>query len=140
MQILQLLSLSALALVAAAGVAANVKHLSSADGTAVYAEAVGNPLNPHIVFLHGLALTNVVFDRIFHDADYAEKYYLVRYDMRGHGRSGHPQDAEAYESERLAQDFAAVVDGYNLKTPVFVGWSFGGTVFCPCYYCYSLAN
>lgn len=110
-----------------AAVTPNVKRFTSEDGTAVYAEAVGSPSNPHVVFLHGFSLSTVVFDCIFYNPRYAEHFYLVRYDMRGHGRSGKPRAAEAYASQRFAQDFAAVAKAYNLKRPVFAGWSLGGT-------------
>lgn len=102
------------------------KLLTSVDGTAVYAEAMGNPANPHIVFMHGFSLSSVVWDNIFHDTRYSNQFYLVRYDMRGHGRSGKPQTAAGYVSENFAQDFAAVVKAFDLQRPVFVGWSMGG--------------
>ena len=102
------------------------KCLTSADGTAVYAEAIGDPTNPHIVFLHGFWLASVVWDCIFYNPRYTDQFYLVRYDMRGHGRSGKPTTAEEYASERLAQDFAVVLEAFDLKQPIFVGWSMGG--------------
>ena len=105
------------------------KHHTSADGTAVYAETVGDPTNPHIVFLHGFWLAGVVWDCIFHNPRYADQFYLVRYDMRGHGRSGKPKTAEEYASERLAQDFAVVFEAFDLKQPVFVGWSMRGAFY-----------
>lgn len=47
----------------------------------------------------------------------------VRYDARGHGRSGKPSDAEAYASAHYAEDFLAVAHAFRLNKPVFVGWS-----------------
>ncbi|VDC05615.1 unnamed protein product [Peniophora sp. CBMAI 1063] len=104
------------------------KRLTSADGTAVYAEAIGNPANPHLVFMHGFSLSTVIWDCIFHESRYMDQFYLVRYDMRGHGRSGKPKTAEEYASERFAQDFVAVVEAFNLERPVLVGWSMGATI------------
>ncbi|VDC05612.1 unnamed protein product [Peniophora sp. CBMAI 1063] len=104
------------------------KRLTSADGTAVYAEAIGDPSNPSIVFLHGFSLSTVVWDCIFHEPRYTDKFYLVRYDLRGHGRSGKPETPEGYASERFAQDFAAVMEAFDLKRPVLVGWSMGSIV------------
>lgn len=105
----------------------NAKRLTSTDGTIIYAEAVGSPSNPQLVFVHGFSLSTVVFDCIFNDPDYAEQYYLVRYDTRGHGRSGKPRDATAYASEKFAQDFATVMQAFDLKHPVLVCWSLGCT-------------
>ncbi|VDB86522.1 unnamed protein product [Peniophora sp. CBMAI 1063] len=106
----------------------DVRYLKSADGTVVYAEAVGDPSDPQIIFLHGFSLSTIVFDSIFYDPRYAKQFYLVRYDMRGHGRSGKPQASGAYASEKFAQDFSAVAQAYGLRRPVFVGWSLGATV------------
>ncbi|KZV64169.1 alpha/beta-hydrolase [Peniophora sp. CONT] len=106
----------------------DARHLVSADGTAVYAEAIGNPANPHLVFMHGFSLSSVIWDCIFQKTRYAGQFYLIRYDMRGHGRSGKPKTVEGYESVKFAEDFAAVVEAFDLKRPVFIGWSMGGTV------------
>ena len=34
----------------------------------------------------------------------------MRYDLRGHGRSGYPMNAASYESRRYAEDFKAVLE------------------------------
>lgn len=46
----------------------------------------------------------------------------VRYDMRGHGRSGKPDVSEGYASNLYAADYAAVAEEFQLFRPVFVGW------------------
>ena len=110
-----------------AAVAPDARYLTSADGSTVYAEAVGDPSKPHVVFLHGFSLSTVVFDCIFYNPRYAKEFYLVRYDMRGHGRSGKPSDPRAFASKRFAEDFVAVAKAYQLKRPIFAGWSLGGS-------------
>ncbi|KAJ6497450.1 alpha/beta-hydrolase [Mycena sanguinolenta] len=100
----------------------------SSDGTLIYAEASGNPANPSVVFAHGFALSGIVFDKLFSDARMLEKLYLVRYDVRGHGRSGKPDSAEGYASSLYAADFSAVAEGFSLNMPVFVGWSAGAPI------------
>ena len=49
-------------------------------------------------------------------------FLQVRYDMRGHGRSGKPEADEGYLSQRYAEDYQAVSQAFHLKRPVFVGW------------------
>lgn len=49
-------------------------------------------------------------------------YVQVRYDIRGHGRSGKPSDAASYESQRFAEDFKAVIDAFKLDRPIYAGW------------------
>ncbi|KAI0034468.1 alpha/beta-hydrolase [Vararia minispora EC-137] len=105
-----------------------VKLLTSKDGTTVYADAIGDPSKPHVVFIHGASLSGAVFDHIFQDPRYQSQLYLVRYDMRGHGRTGKPETEEGYVSERYAEDFMTVVEAFGIKEPVLIGWSMGGTV------------
>ncbi|KAF8885172.1 Alpha/Beta hydrolase protein [Infundibulicybe gibba] len=102
------------------------KLLTSADGTRIYAEAVGlapGPGVPTIVFTHGQFLTSVVFDAIFADDVWTRNAYLVRYDGRGQGRSGQtPGRGEAdWEPKRFAEDFEAVVNAFELDRPFVAG-------------------
>ncbi|KAJ7143509.1 alpha/beta-hydrolase [Mycena crocata] len=106
------------------------KICPSTDGTLIYAEASGNPANPGVVFAHGFALSGVVFDELFSDTRMLDKLYLVRYDVRGHGRSGKPTDATGYASSLYAADFSAVAKAFSLNMPVFVGWSASAPIPC----------
>ncbi len=98
------------------------KIFLSADGTKVYAEATGDLSKPALVFIHGLSSNVLVFDRQFKDPRLNENFYLVRYDMRGHGRSGHPREASAYQSIRYAEDFKAVCEEFELSKPSVLAW------------------
>ncbi|KAJ6593205.1 alpha/beta-hydrolase [Mycena capillaripes] len=104
------------------------KLCPSSDGTLIYAEASGNPANPSVIFAHGFALSGIVFDKLFSDPRMLDKLYLVRYDVRGHGRSGKPTDAASYTSSLYAADFSAVAKKFSLHMPVFVGWSAGAPI------------
>ncbi|KAJ7510532.1 alpha/beta-hydrolase [Mycena galericulata] len=105
-----------------------VKILHSTDGTKIFAEATGDPKNLHLVLLSGLSLSGAVFDEMCRDQRLLETLYVVRYDIRGHGRSGKPNTPEAYESKRFADDFKTVTDAFGLKKPVLTGWSMGAAV------------
>lgn len=118
-----------------------VKKVQSADGTKIYADAVGNSTNPTLIFVHGFSSSATVFDNIFSNATNSKEFYLVsdtaflsnftskvtinspqiRYDVRGHGRSGKP-NAEGHTSQRYAEDFAAVSEAFGVKNQIFVGW------------------
>jgi len=104
------------------------KLIKSKDGLEIYAEAVGDPSKPHVVFIHGIWLSGIVWEAQFSTSELLEHIYAVRYDLRGHGRSGKPLDAESWNSQRFAEDFDAVVAAFNLKRPVLVGWSYGSTI------------
>ncbi|KAJ7733533.1 Alpha/Beta hydrolase protein, partial [Mycena olivaceomarginata] len=101
--------------------------VTSADGTRIFAEARGNPSKPVIVFIHGFGIGAMAFNEIFDDPLWLLQVYMVRYDTRGHGRSDKPNNAAAWVSQRLAEDFDAVVQSYNLSKPFVLGWSIGGT-------------
>ncbi|KAK0502262.1 Alpha/Beta hydrolase protein [Armillaria luteobubalina] len=118
--------------------------LLSADGTKIYADAAGDFTKPAIVFIHGVSLSSVVWNDIFRDPKWTNLFYMVgisccfrcillsifwqvRYDTRGHGRSGMPTSPRAWESQRLAEDFDAVVKGFKLRRPFVLGWSLGAT-------------
>ncbi|KAF7326496.1 putative oxidoreductase ephD [Mycena venus] len=98
------------------------RFVTSADGTKIFAEARGNSSKPAIVFIHGFGLGAMAFNEIFDDPLWLDQAYLVRYDTRGHGRSDKPTNAAAWVSQRLAEDFDAVVQSYNLNKPFVLGW------------------
>jgi len=50
---------------------------------------------------------------------------MVAFDARGHGDSGAPSDAGAYEYEHLAADLEAVLDGLEIEGAVLAGSSMG---------------
>ncbi|THH16277.1 hypothetical protein EW146_g4342 [Bondarzewia mesenterica] len=97
------------------------KILRSSDGCEIYAEATGNPRNPHVVFVHGLSFSGAVFDEFCRLPTVLDRLYVVRYDLRGHGRSGKPTTPEGHVSAAYAADFMAVVKGFGLNKPVYVG-------------------
>ncbi|KAF8144778.1 Alpha/Beta hydrolase protein [Mycena galopus ATCC 62051] len=104
------------------------RFVTSADGTQIFAEARGNPWNPAIVFIHGFGLGAMAFNEIFNDPLWLSQVYMVRFDTRGHGRSDKPTNAAAWVSQRLAEDFDAVVQSYNLNKPFVLGWSLGAAL------------
>ena len=69
----------------------------------------GNPENPPILFIHGMAQASNVF-RLQFESDLADDFYLVAFDMRGHGLSGKPWQPEMLQpSQPWAGDVAAVM-------------------------------
>ncbi|OBZ72093.1 hypothetical protein A0H81_07864 [Grifola frondosa] len=79
-------------------------------------------LRSPLVFIHGLACTALGFDKQFSDPELQASLHLVRYEMRGHGRSGMPENPEAYESIRYAEDFRIVCEAFGLSKPFMLGW------------------
>ncbi|KAG6817381.1 hypothetical protein H0H87_009568 [Tephrocybe sp. NHM501043] len=104
------------------------KVVKSKDGTTIFAEACGDHTKPHVVFVHGLACAGSAFDKLFLVPELQKNLYLVRYDTRGHARSGQPKDEDSYVSARYAEDFDAVCDAFALTKPFFAGWSLAGAI------------
>jgi pimeloyl-ACP methyl ester carboxylesterase len=57
--------------------AANARFATSQDGTRIYADAVGDPSNPAVVFVHGFTLAADVFDKLFRNSQLLRRIYLV---------------------------------------------------------------
>ncbi|KAH7907076.1 Alpha/Beta hydrolase protein [Hygrophoropsis aurantiaca] len=104
------------------------QSIVSTDKTVLHAEAVRDPNNPSVVFVHGLGLSSAIFDNLFKDDRLLAKLHLVRYDMPGHGLSGKPVNEASHASALYAQHFSAVMKVFNLNKPFQFGWSLGGTV------------
>ena len=61
------------------------------------------------------------------ESDLAKTYRLVSLDMRGHGASGKPTEATAYDhAEPFAGDIQAVLDDLAIDKVVPLCWSMGG--------------
>ncbi|KLO15816.1 alpha/beta-hydrolase [Schizopora paradoxa] len=105
-----------------------IKSVTSSDGLKLYADSNGNVGKTALVFVHGFRYSGAVFDPVFEDPVFSSKFHLVRYDLRGQGRSGHPDTPEGHISKSYADDFAAVCDAFEVKRPYHVGWSYGCSV------------
>lgn len=108
--------------------ATKCQFVTSADGTKIWAESAGDPTKPAVVFIHGFSCTGLHFSKQFSDPALLENLHLIRYDVRGHGQSDQPLDAEAYQSKRHAEDYKAVVDAFGAVKPFLAGWSLGGII------------
>jgi pimeloyl-ACP methyl ester carboxylesterase len=76
----------------------------------------GDPASPVILLVHGYPDTHRVWDRVC-DALNAD-YLVVRYDVRGAGLSGVPEELRGYRLEQLADDLFAVMDSVSPDRPV----------------------
>jgi 3-oxoadipate enol-lactonase len=57
-------------------------------------------------------------------ASWSERFNVLRYDQRGHGRSQTPDGP--YSVEELGRDFLQLLDGLGIERVSFCGLSFGG--------------
>lgn len=79
-----------------------------------------------IIFHHGLGATSGAWAGWL--PILADRYRLVRFDMRGHGRSEHPKPGATLSLDMLAADLFAVADAAGAEQFHLVGESIGGTI------------
>jgi pimeloyl-ACP methyl ester carboxylesterase len=97
-------------------------------GLALHVREWGNPNGIPILFLHGWSQSHQSWVRQY-NSDLADGFRLVACDLRGHGMSESPTDAQHYaQGQRWADDVAAMIGELDLDRPVLVGWSYGGFV------------
>ncbi|MGC1382073.1 MAG: alpha/beta fold hydrolase [Candidatus Baltobacteraceae bacterium] len=89
------------------------------NGTRLYFEVAGE--GAPIVFVHGLCLDTRMWDAQFET--FAERYRVIRYDVRGFGKSAVPTQAF-----RHADDLRAILDYVQAPMAHVVGLSMGGRI------------
>ena len=92
------------------------------DGVRIYYNAVGE--GPAILLTNGYNLTSYMW-RDLVDA-LSDRYRLITWDVRGHGRSDSPADPGAYSQTLALGDMAAILDAEGAKETILAGHSMGG--------------
>lgn len=78
-----------------------------------------------VLLLHGSVLTRAIWRGLGYLGPLSQGRPVIRMDLRGHGRSGHPHDPAAYTQETLAADALAVLDAAGTPQVDLVGYSLG---------------
>ena len=111
-----------------AGAAWDYMTVEGADDVPLHVVTAGSRDKPAILFIHGIGQSHYSFHRQL-DSDLADDFFLVAFDLRGHGASGKPWTSDAYDNVTVwAQDVAAVIDATQARRPVLVAWSYGTLV------------
>jgi len=97
------------------------------NGVRLHVQTAGDPANPAILLIHGWSQHSLCWQHQM--SALADRFYLVVPDLRGHGASDKPTEAEAYDnSTPWAGDIAAIIDQMGLDKPLLAGWSLGGYI------------
>ncbi|MFE0508870.1 SDR family oxidoreductase [Streptomyces sp. NPDC058964] len=86
---------------------------------------LGDPAQPTVVLVHGYPDSKEVWSEVA--VRLAERFHVVLYDVRGHGRSTAPKPLRGgFTLSKLTDDFLAVVDAVSPDRPVhLVGHDWG---------------
>lgn len=95
-----------------------------ADGCPIHVEVEGRSDAPVLMLCNSLGTDLHMWDDQV--KPFTERFRLVRYDRRGHGKSGAPKGP--YSMERLGRDVLAVLDGLKIAKTNWCGLSMGGMV------------
>jgi len=93
-----------------------------ADGTPINVVIEGNADAPVLMFSNSLGTSLHMWDG--QAKALSKNYRVIRYDQRGHGKSGAPD--EPYSIERLGRDVLAILSEFELPRVNYCGLSMGG--------------
>jgi pimeloyl-ACP methyl ester carboxylesterase len=95
------------------------------DGVPIYYQVSrGQNGNLPVLLSHGFAASSQMWEP--NVGALAADRPVVSWDMRGHGRSGSPDDPAEYSQEASVADMAAVLDASGISRVVAAGLSLGG--------------
>ena len=98
--------------------------ITTDDGCQINVEISGSDSAPPLMLSNSLGTNLHMWDD--QAPAWAKAFRLVRYDRRGHGKSGVPK--RPYTMERLGRDALAIMDALNIKKVNWLGLSMGGMV------------
>ncbi|MFZ0844748.1 MAG: 3-oxoadipate enol-lactonase [Pseudolabrys sp.] len=98
--------------------------ITADDGCPINVEVAGNETAPVLMLSNSLGTNLHMWDDQM--AEWTKHYRVVRYDRRGHGKSGVPKGP--YSMERFGRDVLAIADGLKIKKFNWCGLSMGGMV------------
>lgn len=97
-------------------------EVTAGDGTTIHFEIDGREDGPPLVFSNSLGTNIHMWDGQVAEAA-GRGFRVIRYDQRGHGKSGVPNGA--YTLPRLAVDAIDLLDALKIETTAFCGISMG---------------
>jgi 3-oxoadipate enol-lactonase len=92
------------------------------DGCPIHVEIEGRDDAPALMLSNSLGTDLHMWDDQV--SDFAKHFRVVRYDRRGHGKSGTTKGP--YSFDRFGRDIIAILDALNIKTMNWCGLSMGG--------------
>jgi 3-oxoadipate enol-lactonase len=94
------------------------------DGCPINVEVAGDERAPALMLSNSLGTDLHMWDEQV--GEWSKHFRVIRYDRRGHGKSGVPKGP--YSMERFGRDVIAVLDALKVKKTNWCGLSMGGMV------------
>jgi non-heme chloroperoxidase len=99
-------------------------EVTLSDEVALAYDEVGDPQNPAIVLLHGVAMSRRYFHRQLEPL--SARHRVLAVDFRGHGDS--QKSESGHTVPQYARDIKCFMDALRIEHPVLLGWSMGAFV------------
>jgi 3-oxoadipate enol-lactonase len=96
--------------------------ITADDGCPLHVEVSGREAGPTLMLSNSLGTNLNMWDD--QAAEFGKHFRLIRYDRRGHGRSGVP--AGPYSFARFGRDILAILDALKIQKTHWCGLSMGG--------------
>lgn len=95
-------------------------------GTTLYYDVAGTSSKPddNIVLIHGFGDSGLLWQS---QVEYFKgRYRVVTMDIRGHARSGVPEELGLYTQDQVVEDVRAIMDHLGIERTIMGGHSLGG--------------
>ena len=96
-----------------------MSYFATEDNCRIYYEESGE--GEAVVFVHGWDCNRHFFKKQI--PEFAKKYHVLAYDLRGHGDSDRPE--KGLYLAQFARDLKDLIENRGLKNVVLIGWSMG---------------
>jgi len=105
-----------------------IRTIKGAAGVNLHVREYGKSTGVPLLFIHGWSQSHLCWSRQFASA-LKDNARIVVFDLRGHGMSDAPLQADQYtDGDKWADDIAALINELELDRPILVGWSYGGFI------------
>jgi non-heme chloroperoxidase len=105
-----------------------IHTIRGATGVNLHVREYGKSNGIPILLIHGWSQNHLCWSKQY-DSALKDEARIVALDLRGHGMSDAPMQADQYtDGDKWADDIAAIIDELALDRAILVGWSYGGYI------------
>jgi len=94
------------------------------NGLDIFYRELGDPKLQDLILIHGWSTTGIIWEEIAKQL--SDNFHIIIPDNRGNGKSNIP--INGYHLKDYAKDIYLITKKLNLKSPIFVGHSWGGNI------------